>query len=660
MQLDGAALHQHRLEGLDAQTVQRRRAVQQHRMVVDHLFENVPHLRAHALDETLGALDVVREPLLDQLAHDERLEQLQRHLLGQPTLVQLEVRADHDHRAARIIHTLAQQVLAESPLLALQHVRETLELMVARAGHRAPAPAVVDQRVAGLLQHALLVADDDLRRAQLQQPLEAVVAVDHATIQVVQVAGGEAAAIELHHRPQVRRQHRQHREDHPLGAVAGLAERLDHVQPLGGLLAPLAGGRGDLLAQLGRQLIQVNVAQQLLHGLRAHARLEDLRQVGVGVAQVVLEVLQLAVALLLHQIKPLQPFQIAPAGLGLGADLIAERDELILNGGDLALGVHARALALALSLRARLLRLFARRLHDQVAVLLGDAIQRRHVLRVHDLALGRDLLAGRRVDGIVHEHLAHVFFEEPAQLGLGGARLLELVGALDVDLVNGLRDAALDPLDLLIAALLGVLNLRRDLLLALLDARLHALFDAGERLSARLLIHPRDDVEGEVQDALQVARREVEQQADTAGRALEIPDMADGRGELDVAHALAPYLGTGDLHAALVADDALEAHTLVLAAVALPVLRRTEDALAEQAVLLGLKRAVVDRLRLGDLAVAPRADLLRAGETDADGVEIVYFEHWGRRPASRAIAKRGARRLSPFRMPCRRCHRGTT
>src|SRR2546425_5533030 len=60
-----------------------------------------------------------------------------------------------------------------------------------------------------------------------------------------------------------------------------------------------------------------------------------------------------------------------------------------------------------------------------------------------------------------------------------------------------------------------------------------------------------------------------------------------------------------------------------LAAVALPVARRPEDALAEQAVALGLERAVVDRFRLRHLAGGPVADLLRRGEADPNCVEIV-------------------------------------
>ena len=53
---------------------------------------------------------------------DERLEQFQRHLLRQPALMKLQFRTNHDHRAAGIIDALAQQVLPETALLALEHI----------------------------------------------------------------------------------------------------------------------------------------------------------------------------------------------------------------------------------------------------------------------------------------------------------------------------------------------------------------------------------------------------------------------------------------------------------------------------------------------------------------------------------------------------------
>jgi hypothetical protein len=100
MQLDRLALDQHRLESLDAQTMQRRRAVEQHGMLADHLIEDVPNLRLFLFDQLLGLLHRGRETLGVQARIDERLEQFERHLLRQTALMQLHLRADHDHRTA--------------------------------------------------------------------------------------------------------------------------------------------------------------------------------------------------------------------------------------------------------------------------------------------------------------------------------------------------------------------------------------------------------------------------------------------------------------------------------------------------------------------------------------------------------------------------------
>jgi hypothetical protein len=118
------------------------------------------------------------------------------------------------------------------------------------------------------------------------------------------------------------------------------------------------------------------------------------------------------------------------------------------------------------------------------------------------------------------------------------------------------------------------------------------------------------DVILEVENAFQIAQRHVQHQADTGGQRFQEPDMRDGRGQFDMAHALAADLLQRDLHAAFLADDAAILHPLVLAAKALVVLDRPEDARAEEAVTLGLERAVVDRLGLLDLAVGPAEDAL--------------------------------------------------
>ena len=97
VQLDGFALNQHGLKGLNAQTVQRRRAVEQHRMLADHLFEDIPHLGLDALDHALGGFDVVGVAAGDELFHHEGLEQLDGHFLGQAALIQLQFRADDDN-----------------------------------------------------------------------------------------------------------------------------------------------------------------------------------------------------------------------------------------------------------------------------------------------------------------------------------------------------------------------------------------------------------------------------------------------------------------------------------------------------------------------------------------------------------------------------------
>jgi len=77
--LDRLALDEHGLERLDAEAVQRRRPVQQHRMLGDDLLEDVPDLLGHRVDVLLRRLDVLDGLPLDEPAHDERLEELEGH-----------------------------------------------------------------------------------------------------------------------------------------------------------------------------------------------------------------------------------------------------------------------------------------------------------------------------------------------------------------------------------------------------------------------------------------------------------------------------------------------------------------------------------------------------------------------------------------------------
>src|SRR6516225_12147039 len=100
-------------------------------MLPDDVFQDVPDLRTLFLYELLGRLDRRGDATLFQLAQDERLEELERHFLRQAALVELEIRADHDDRPARVVHALAEEVLAEPALLALEHVGQRLQRAVA-------------------------------------------------------------------------------------------------------------------------------------------------------------------------------------------------------------------------------------------------------------------------------------------------------------------------------------------------------------------------------------------------------------------------------------------------------------------------------------------------------------------------------------------------
>ena len=142
-------------------------------------------------------------------------------------------------------------------------------------------------------------------------------------------------------------------------------------------------------------------------------------------------------------------------------------------------------------------------------------------------------------------------------------------------------------------------------------------------LFASFLVNKRDDGRCKVENLLELLRRNVEQIAQTRRRALEVPNMAYRSSELDVAHALTTNLGTRNLNTAAFADDALEANALVLTAGALPVLRGAKDLFAEQAVLFGLERTIVDGFGLLNFATRPTTDIFSACKRDADGVEIV-------------------------------------
>ncbi len=205
------------------------------------------------------------------------------------------------------------------------------------------AAAVVEQRVHRLLKHALLVVDDDLGRAEIDQPLEPVVAVDDAAVQVVEVRRGEPATVELHHRTQFRRDHRDGVEHHAQRRVGRLLERRDDLQPLQRAKLLLALAITDDLAQLLGLGLDVEALDELLDRLRAHGTGEVL---AVAVDELAVEHL-VDDQLLGSQLGERRPDLVEPVQLTLGP--VAQLAHLALaTVAHLALDVGLGALVLEL------------------------------------------------------------------------------------------------------------------------------------------------------------------------------------------------------------------------------------------------------------------------------------------------------------------------
>ena len=90
-------------------------------------------------------------------------------------------------------------------------------------------------------------------------------------------------------------------------------------------------------------------------------------------------------------------------------------------------------------------------------------------------------------------------------------------------------------------------------------------------------------------------------------------------------HSLTSYLGSCYLNAAALADLSSESDLLILSAVTLPVLGRSEDLFAEQAFDLGLLSAVVYGFGSLDHAVGPLSDRIGGCETYLYFIKAVEF-----------------------------------
>src|SRR6516164_8937102 len=155
MELDRLTFNQYRLERLDSQPMEGGGAIEQYRMFADDFVEDIPDVLALFFHHLFGALDGGDIALLFKLAVDERLEQFQRHLLGQSALMEPKFWTHHNDRPPRVIDPLAEQVLPKAPRLALEHVGQGFKRTLGWASNRTPAAAIIEQCIHRFLQHTL-------------------------------------------------------------------------------------------------------------------------------------------------------------------------------------------------------------------------------------------------------------------------------------------------------------------------------------------------------------------------------------------------------------------------------------------------------------------------------------------------------------------------
>ena len=82
-------------------------SVQNNRMFPNDFVQDIPDFRPFFFHKSLGALDGCRGATLFQLMEDEGLEEFERHLLGQPTLIELQLWPNDNDRSAGIVNTLS-------------------------------------------------------------------------------------------------------------------------------------------------------------------------------------------------------------------------------------------------------------------------------------------------------------------------------------------------------------------------------------------------------------------------------------------------------------------------------------------------------------------------------------------------------------------------
>src|SRR3972149_1745631 len=165
--------------------------------------------------------------------------------------------SNYDDGTAGVINPLSKQVLAEPSLLAGEKIGKRPKSLLAPPNFSSPRLRRINQRVDRFLQHPLFVTHNNLGSSQLKQLAQTIVAVDHRPIEIVQVARGKTTSLQLNHWPQVRRNHRQNRQDEPSRLNFRVFEALHNPQSPPGPDPPLPPTLVNNLAQLDRDIAQI-------------------------------------------------------------------------------------------------------------------------------------------------------------------------------------------------------------------------------------------------------------------------------------------------------------------------------------------------------------------------------------------------------------------
>ena len=254
--------------------MQGRRAVQHNRVLFNNIFQHVPNLRLETLYHFLGRFDIVGQSAGNQFFHNERFEQLNGHFLRQTTLINLQLRTYNDNRTAGIVNTFSEKVLTETSLLTFQHIGKGFQRTISRSGNRTAAAAIINQGVNRLLKHTFFITHDNVRRSQFKKSFQTVISIDNPTVKIIQVRRSETSAIQLYHRSDIRRNHRNHCQNHPFRTVSGSTEGLHNFQTLDNSRPLLSGGVFQFLFQFVGFRFQINAFQKLFNRLGAHSRAE--------------------------------------------------------------------------------------------------------------------------------------------------------------------------------------------------------------------------------------------------------------------------------------------------------------------------------------------------------------------------------------------------